>query len=124
MCADEFAGLVDGVSIGSNDLTQLVLGVDRDNAAFARQNWDADPAVRRALQFAVDEYKQRGAPVGICGDAPSRSPELLDLLVAWELDSISVSLDRVEALRELIAGSSSTDPDPTPDGVAASTKEQ
>jgi pyruvate,water dikinase len=112
--AEEFSALVDGVSIGSNDLTQLLLGVDRDNVAFARQNWDLDPTVQRGLQFAVDEYRKRGVPVGICGDAPSRSPELLGLLLDWGLDSISVSLDRVSALHELIASTPSG-------GVAAAT---
>jgi pyruvate,water dikinase len=100
--ADEFAQLVDGVSIGSNDLTQLILGVDRDNVAFARQNYDLDPAVVNGLRFAVDEYRKRGTSVGICGDAPSRSPELLSRLLDWGLDSISVSLDRVEALKTLL----------------------
>jgi pyruvate,water dikinase len=122
--ADEFAGLVEGVSIGSNDLTQLVLGLDRDNVAFARQDWDADPAVRRGLKLAVDEYKQRGVPVGICGDAPSRSPELLNLLVAWGLDSISVSLDRVAALRELITDSSPAEQPPAASASVASKAER
>jgi pyruvate,water dikinase len=100
--AAEFAELVDGVSIGSNDLTQLLLGLDRDNVAFARRNWDLDPAVVSGIHQAVDAYREQGIPVGICGDAPSRSEELLRLLVTWGLDSISVSLDRVAALQELL----------------------
>lgn len=101
--ADEFAPRVDGVSIGSNDLTQLLLGLDRDNVAFARQNWDLDPAVVRGLRCAVDAYQETSTPVSICGDAPSRSEELLRQLVEWGLESISVSLDRVTDLRDLLA---------------------
>ena len=108
--AEEFAALVDGISIGSNDLTQLLLGLDRDNVAFARQNWDLDPTVVRGLRLAVDEYKKHGTPIGICGDAPSRSSELLNLLVDWGLDSISVSLDRVAALKALLEHSTAGAP--------------
>ena len=100
--AHEFAPLVDGVSIGSNDLSQLVLGLDRDNAAFSRQDWDQDPAVVAALRMAADRYKALGIPVGICGDAPSRSEALLETMMDWGLDSISVSLDRVQALHEIL----------------------
>jgi pyruvate,water dikinase len=100
--AEEFAQLVDSVSIGSNDLTQLLLGLDRDNVAFARRNWDLDPAVISGLRQAAEAYRAQGIPVGICGDAPSRSEELLRLLVTWGLDSISVSLDRVPVLMQLL----------------------
>ena len=110
--AADFAGLVDGVSIGSNDLTQLVLGVDRDNITFARQDWDSDPAVVDGIKWAVETYKALGVPVGICGDAPSRSAELLDSLCSWGMESISVSLDRVPDLQALL----------NPDGAAVESK--
>jgi pyruvate,water dikinase len=100
--AKEFAQLVDGVSIGSNDLSQLLLGLDRDNVVFSRRDWDLDLAVVDALRQAVDAYRQCSVPVGICGDAPSRSQELLEQLVTWGLDSISVSIDRVPALQALL----------------------
>jgi pyruvate,water dikinase len=100
--AADFAPLVDGVSIGSNDLTQLILGVDRDNVAFSRQNWDSDRAVIDGLRWVVDTFTGLGVPVGICGDGPSRSGALLASLCEWGIASISVSLDRVEALRELL----------------------
>lgn len=101
--AAEFAPLVDGVSIGSNDLTQLLLGIDRDNAAFSDRSFDLDPAVVEGLRLTVDAYAACGVPVGICGDAPSRSEELLRMLITWGLASVSVSLDRVAALQQLVA---------------------
>ena len=100
--AADFAPLVDGVSIGSNDLTQLMLGVDRDNIAFSRQDWDSDPAVVDGIRWAVEAYTQLGVPVGICGDAPSRSESLLRMLLSWDMASISVSLDSVQALKDLL----------------------
>jgi pyruvate,water dikinase len=100
--AKDFAPLVDGVSIGSNDLTQLILGIDRDNIAFAQQDWDEDPAVLSGIEWAVRSYRDLGVPVGICGDGPSRSEELLRRLLGWGMASISVSLDRVEALRTMV----------------------
>jgi pyruvate,water dikinase len=106
--ANTFAPLVDGVSIGSNDLTQMVLGVDRDNVAFARHDWDRDPAVLDSIKWAVERYSQLGVPVGICGDGPSRSEELLRLLCGWGMTSISVSLDRVPTLRALLNAGAAT----------------
>ncbi len=103
--AAEYAPLVDGISVGSNDLTQLVLGIDRDNVAFARQDWDDDPAVLSCLRWAIEAYKAEGVPVGICGDAPSRSEVILKSLLEWGLDSISVSLSQVALLKEMIAQS-------------------
>jgi pyruvate,water dikinase len=100
--AADFAVLVDGVSIGSNDLTQLILGVDRDNVAFSRQDWDSDPAVIDGLRWVVDTFTGLEVPIGICGDAPSRSRALFASSCGWGMDNISVSLDRVDALRALL----------------------
>jgi pyruvate,water dikinase len=100
--AADFAAMVDGVSIGGDDLAQLILGLDRDNVAFARQNWDLDPAVLSALRSAVSTYRDAGVPVAFSGDGASRSDELLGMLVEWEVDSISVSIDRVEPLRKAL----------------------
>jgi pyruvate,water dikinase len=113
--AQDFAPLVDGVSIGSNDLSQLILGVDRDNNAFARQDWDEDPAVREGLRWAIERYRGLGVPVGICGDAPSRSEDLLKELCGSGMTSISVSLDRVARLKELL-GAGAAVPSAAPGG--------
>jgi pyruvate,water dikinase len=101
--AAEFAPLIDGVSIGSNDLSQFILALDRDNVAFARHDWDSDPAIIAGLRIAAQQYQALGVQVGICGDAPSRSESLLRMLCDWGLTSISVSLDRVAALKDLLA---------------------
>lgn len=99
--AGDFAALVDGVSIGSNDLTQLILAVDRDNVAFGNRPWD-DPAVLSGIRWAVQTYADLDVPVSISGDAPSQSTELLESMLDWGMASISVSLDRASALREML----------------------
>lgn len=108
LCAPDFAKLVDGVSIGSNDLMQLVLGLDRDNRSIAQPDADDAPVVINTLKWAIEAYRNLGIPVGICGDAPSRSVRLLEKLCHLGLSSISVSPDRVSALRRLL-----NDRDPT-----------
>lgn len=100
--AEEFAPLVDGVSIGSNDLAQFIIGVDRDNAAFAHHDWDADPGVLAGIKLAITSYTSLGVEVGICGDAPSRSDAVLSMLLGLGLSSISVSMDRLGVLRSMI----------------------
>ncbi|WAJ44329.1 hypothetical protein OK015_24890 [Mycobacterium sp. Aquia_216] len=104
--AREFAPLVDGVCVGTEDLSQLVLGVDQENNAFIQQRWDNDPAVVAAVRWAVETYVACGVPVNVAGDAPSYSPELLADLARWGASSVSVSLDRFAALKE--AASSAT----------------
>ena len=89
--ADEFAELFDGFSIGSNDLTQLTLGVDRDSEMVAPLFDERDPAVKRACSMAIDGAHRRGRKVGICGQAPSDYPEFAAFLVAAGIDSISVT---------------------------------
>ena len=79
---DEFAELFDGFSIGSNDLTQLTLGVDRDSAMVAFDFDERDPGVLEMLKLAVDGAKRNGRHCGICGQAPSDYPEIAEYLVA------------------------------------------
>ncbi len=103
--ADEFAKLVDGFSIGSNDLTQLVLGVDRDSGLLYKMGYfdERDPAVLRALEMLIDAAKRNGITVSICGQAPSVYPELVEFLVRKGIDSISVNPDAVVRVRRLVA---------------------
>ena len=92
---DEFAQLFDGFSIGSNDLTQLTLGVDRDSAIVAESFDERDPGMRKMLAMAVEGAKRNGRHVGICGQAPSDDVEIARYLVELGIDSISLTPDRV-----------------------------
>ncbi|MSQ21783.1 MAG: phosphoenolpyruvate synthase [Dehalococcoidia bacterium] len=100
---DEFldAG-VNGVSIGSNDLTQLILGVDRDNEKLVNVFDERNPAVMRALERIVTGCSRRGVTVSICGQAPSVYPEMTRQLVAWGITSVSVAPDMIEETRRII----------------------
>jgi pyruvate, water dikinase len=102
---DEFAQLFDGFSIGSNDLTQLTLGVDRDSAIVADSFDERDPGMRKMLQLAVEGAKRNRRHSGICGQAPSDHLEIARYLVELGIDSISLTPDRVlktmAAVREL-----------------------
>jgi pyruvate,water dikinase len=92
---DDFAELFDGFSIGSNDLTQLVLGVDRDSELVAFDFDERDPGVLAMLKLAVEGAKRNGRHSGICGQAPSDYPEIAEYLVRLGIDSISLSPDSV-----------------------------
>ncbi len=92
-CAHEFAERFDAFSIGSNDLTQLVLGVDRDSEAVAQVFDERHVAVRRACAMLLNSARQTDTPVGICGQAPSDYPEFAAFLVDHGIDSISVTPD-------------------------------
>ena len=97
---DQFLDIgVDGVSIGSNDLTQLVLGVDRDNERLAESFDERDPAVQEAMRRIVEGCAERGVTVSICGQAPSVYPELARKLVEWGVTSVSVTPDMIEETR-------------------------
>jgi pyruvate,water dikinase len=85
-----------GISIGTNDLTQLLLGVDRDRAEMSAAFDERHPAVMQAIRQLIEMAKQTGIPCSICGQAPAQYPELIDHLVRWGITSISVSLDAVE----------------------------
>jgi pyruvate,water dikinase len=88
---DEFARLFDGFSIGSNDLTQLTLGVDRDSEIVAFDFDERDPGMLKMLELAVVGAKRNGRHVGICGEAPANYPEIAHYLAELGIDSISVN---------------------------------
>ncbi len=94
---------VSGVSIGSNDLTQLVLGVDRDSEQLAPLYDERDPAVLATIRNIIRESRQAGLTCSICGQAPSVYPEYAETLVRWGIDSISVNPDAIETTRRHIA---------------------
>ena len=108
--ADRFAELFDGFSIGSNDLTQLTLGVDRDSSQIAPLFDERDEAVRRSCAELIRVAHRYGRKVGICGQAPSDYPEFASFLVDEGLDSLSlnpdallratVQISQIEASRE------------------------
>ncbi|HEY4669075.1 MAG TPA: phosphoenolpyruvate synthase [Tepidiformaceae bacterium] len=94
---------IDGISIGSNDLTQLVLGIDRDSEMLADSFDERNEAVMAAIQTAVAVARRRGITVSICGQAPSVYPEVTEKLVEWGMTSVSVSPDMIDQTREIIA---------------------
>ncbi|MEH1868225.1 MAG: phosphoenolpyruvate synthase [Nostoc sp.] len=93
--AEEFAEVFDGFSIGSNDLTQLTLGIDRDSALVARLFDERSPAVKRMVKMAIEAAKKCDRKIGICGQAPSDYPEFAQFLVEQGIDSISLNPDSV-----------------------------
>jgi pyruvate,water dikinase len=101
--ADEFAERFDGFSIGSNDLTQLVLGVDRDSSELAHLFDERDPAVLTAIERIVEAGHAGGCKVGICGQGPSDHPELAEFLVRQGIDSIAVNPDALVETRRTVA---------------------
>ncbi|AKG53694.1 phosphoenolpyruvate synthase [Dehalogenimonas sp. WBC-2] len=94
---------IDGISIGSNDLTQLILGIDRDSEKLQETFDERNEAVMAALEIAVKAAKKKGITASICGQAPSVYPELTEKLVAWGITSVSVSPDMIGTTREIIA---------------------
>ncbi len=94
---------IDGISIGSNDLTQLILGIDRDSAKLASTFDERNEAVMIALERAITVARSMGVTASICGQAPSVYPELTEKLVSWGITSISVSPDMIGTTREIIA---------------------
>lgn len=93
---------IDGVSIGSNDLTMLILGTDRDNEEIAIEFNEMDPAVLWALEKVVKTCAKHNITSSICGQAPSIYSELTELLVSWGITSISVNPDAIDRTREII----------------------
>jgi pyruvate,water dikinase len=92
---DEFSKLFDGFSIGSNDLTQLVLGVDRDSALLAHDFDERDPGVMKMISMAIKGARRNHRHIGLCGQAPSDYPEFAEFLVKEGVDSISLNPDSI-----------------------------
>ncbi len=103
--ADQFAELIDGFSIGSNDLTQLIMGADRDSERLAKLGYfdERNEAVKRAIEHLVKVAHKKNCTVSICGQAPSVYPEFTEFLVKIGIDSISLNSDVVNETIRLIA---------------------
>jgi len=98
LLADRFLEHFDGFSIGSNDMTQLTLGVDRDSGGPIAATFDErDDAVKMMLKLAIDACQKRGAYIGICGQGPSDHPDLAQWLVDQKIESMSLNPDTVVA---------------------------
>ena len=102
--ADQFLDHFDGLSIGSNDLTQLTLGLDRDSGIVAGDFDERDPAVQALMAQAIAACKTRGKYIGICGQGPSDHPDLALWLVEQGIDSLSLNPDSVMGVRTLLSG--------------------
>ena len=98
-----FAEEFDGFSIGSNDLTQLTLGVDRDSEILAHVFDERDPAVRTLIAAAIHDARRVGRKIGLCGQAPSDYPEFAKFLVECGIDSMSLNPDAVLRTTRLVA---------------------
>jgi len=103
--ADEFSKLVDGFSIGSNDMTQGVLMIDRDSERLSQMGYfdERDPAVKRIIAHLIKIAHENGATVSICGEGPSNYPDFAEFLVRAGIDSISVNNDAVVATKQNVA---------------------
>jgi len=104
LLAEQYLEYFDGMSIGSNDMTQLTLGLDRDSALVARSFDERDEAVKALLQMAIKACLKRGKYVGICGQGPSDHPELARWLVAQGIESLSLNPDTVVETWLFLAG--------------------
>ena len=105
--AKAFAERFDGFSIGSNDLTQLTLGVDRDSDELAELFDEQDEAVKWMIRTVIDAAHRSGAKIGLCGQAPSDHPEFAEFLVHCGIDSLSVSPDSFIAVKQRVAAAES-----------------
>jgi pyruvate,water dikinase len=94
---------IDGVSIGSNDLTQLILGIDRDNPKLAQQFDERNEAVLMGIEKVIKVSNSKGITSSVCGQAPSVYPELTENLVRWGITSVSVSPDMIDETRRIVA---------------------
>ena len=110
--AKEFAKRFDGFSIGSNDLTQLTLGVDRDSSELAGLFDEQDEAVKWMIHSVIDAAHVAGAKVGLCGQAPSDHPEFAEFLVDCGIDSMSVSPDSFLEVKQRVAAREAAAPKP------------
>jgi pyruvate, water dikinase len=105
--ADEFSQIFDGFSIGSNDLTQLTLGLDRDSALVAHIFDERNEAVKDMVRIVIEKAKRNGRKIGICGQAPSDYPEFARFLVELGIDSISLNPDSVIKTYQILAATNS-----------------
>ncbi|MCW8827075.1 MAG: phosphoenolpyruvate synthase, partial [Gammaproteobacteria bacterium] len=101
--ADEFLEFFDGFSIGSNDMTQLTLGLDRDSGLIAHAFDERDPAVKKMLHLAIAACHKQGKYVGICGQGPSDHPDLAKWLLEEGISSISLNPDTVVQTGQFLA---------------------
>ena len=101
--AEEFADVFDGFSIGSNDLTQLMLGLDRDSELVSHLYNERNPAVKQMIASVIERVKKKGRKIGICGQAPSDFPDFAEFLVECGIDSMSLNSDSVIKTRLLVA---------------------
>jgi pyruvate,water dikinase len=95
LLADRYLDHFDGMSIGSNDMTQLTLGVDRDSGIVAKAFDERDDAVKALLKMAIEACRRRGKYIGICGQGPSDHPDFARWLLEQGVDSISLNPDTV-----------------------------
>ena len=95
LLADEFLDIFDGFSIGSNDLTQLTLGLDRDSSIVAGLFDERNPAVKKLLAMAINTARAKGKYIGICGQGPSDHPDLAEWLMEQGIESLSLNPDTV-----------------------------
>ena len=102
--AEEFARLCDGFSVGSNDLTQLILGIDRDSSRLGKMGYfdERDVAVKKAVKQLIEAAHASGITISICGQAPSVYPELAEYLVGEGIDSLSVNPDAVTKTKQIV----------------------
>jgi pyruvate,water dikinase len=107
--ADQFLDHFDGFSIGSNDLTQLTLGLDRDSGLVAAGFDERDPAVKFLISRAIQACRARGKYVGICGQGPSDYPDFADWLLGQGIESISLNPDTVVDTWTRLAGITTSD---------------
>jgi pyruvate, water dikinase len=101
--AEKFAERFDGFSIGSNDLTQFVLGVDRDSAQLAEIFDERNEAVKSVIHDVIRAAHKKHRKVGLCGEAPSNYPEFAAFLVKVGIDSISINPDRFVETKKIVA---------------------
>ena len=104
LLADAFLEHFDGMSIGSNDMTQLTLGIDRDSALVAASFDERDDAVKSLLSLAIQACRKRGKYIGICGQGPSDHPDFAQWLVDEGIESLSLNPDSVLGTWLMLAG--------------------
>ncbi|MFZ5892831.1 MAG: phosphoenolpyruvate synthase [Myxococcota bacterium] len=107
--AEEFAELFDGFSIGSNDLTQLTLGIDRDSEILAAIFSERDPGVMRSITQVIERAHKKNRKVGLCGQAPSDHPEFARFLADQGIDSISVTPDALPSVLQILGAPNQAD---------------